>query len=422
MDVEARRWAQDQAAPGKMADPFGILEEVTRGSTRLLPILAGALTAMACGEDERPGAPRPAPEPDASALRDSSDPSGPPLPDAPGLCGNQVIRQKLDPPNLYFVLDRSLSMGEPLVGSGYSKFTAARLAIAEVVRAIGHRVRYGAAVFPSSDSHTFECAPGEEVFACQNGDPVEYALRSEDGPLLLQLVARLTARSPEGGTPTSPTLRALSDTLTGLPGETVVVLATDGEPNCNPDASCSGIECTLNAAGASTDDGRLCGADVNCCDPGVAEDGPLFCADAEATILEIGKLREAGVRTFVIGLPGSEDYAAALDDMAEAGGTARSASPQYYPVAESSDLSDTLMLIGVSVAISCEVDLETEPPDPELVNVYFDARVVAFDEDEGWTLTTPQHIVISGEACEELESGRVFQVQVVAGCPRTPLI
>ena len=360
--------------------------------------------------------------PDAGALRDVNDDGpGPPAPDAPGLCGNQILRQVFDPPNLYFLLDRSLSMEDRIEGSPYSKFTAARLAIADVVRAIGHRVRYGAAVFPSSTSDPLACAPGSEIFQCQDGDPVEYALRGEDGPLLISLVARLAAYLPEGGTPTSPTLQALADTLTNLEGETALILATDGEPNCNPEAVCSGSDCSLNTAGATTDDGLACGLDLNCCDPGVDEEGPLFCTDADATVSEVARLRDAGIRTFVIGLPGSEDYGSILDAMAEAGGTARSGTPNYFSVEQSTELSDTLLLIGTSIAISCDIDLEVQPPDPELVNVYFDARVVPFDEANGWQLTAPDHIEISGDACDELSSGRVFQVQVVAGCPRTPL-
>jgi hypothetical protein len=139
-------------------------------------------------------------------------------------------------------------------------------------------------------------------------------------------------------------------------------------------------------------------------------------------VSEIARLHDAAIRTFVIGLPGSEDYASVLDAMAEAGGTARSGAPKYFSVDQSAELGDTLLLIGTSLAISCDIDLETEQPDPELVNVYFDAHLVGFDENDGWALTAPDHIRISGDACERLSSGRVFQVQVVAGCPRTPLI
>ena len=65
------------------------------------------------------------------------------------LCGNQRIPAISDPPNLYFVVDRSGSMSDPLPGSRYSKYENARIAISVMLRAVGHRVRYAAAVYPA---------------------------------------------------------------------------------------------------------------------------------------------------------------------------------------------------------------------------------------------------------------------------------
>ena len=64
-------------------------------------------------------------------------------------CGQTFLREVNDPPNLYFVVDRSGSMGAPFEGSVLSKYHTARASIADLLYDIGHRVRYGAAVFPS---------------------------------------------------------------------------------------------------------------------------------------------------------------------------------------------------------------------------------------------------------------------------------
>ncbi len=61
----------------------------------------------------------------------------------------EVIPAVSDPPALYFVLDRSGSMNDAFGANGTSKYDTARAALRDVLLAIGHRVRYGAAVFPA---------------------------------------------------------------------------------------------------------------------------------------------------------------------------------------------------------------------------------------------------------------------------------
>ena len=58
-------------------------------------------------------------------------------------------------------------------------------------------------------------------------------------------------------------------------------------------------------------------------------------------------LAGAGIKTFVIGVPGSEPYDMVLDRLAVEGGTARAAEPLYYPVAT----SDTAALAAVFAQI-----------------------------------------------------------------------
>jgi hypothetical protein len=380
-------------------------------------MIAWLMLESACSSEERPPG-RSHHEGEAGVLRDAgSEPEGPPLPDAPGLCGNEIIEQKVDRPNLYFVLDRSASMSELFEDSSREKYTASRLAIRAVLRAIGHRVRYGAAVFPAFEGEDDECRTGEEVFATRPGDPLQYGLNGEDGPVLEELIRVLGTRPPRGGTPTSATLETLTPTLLDLDGTTAVILATDGEPNCNADAVCSGADCPWNLAQSTTEEGQVCGKDVNCCDPDILEEGPRSCLDQAATLAALRDLESANIGSFIIGLPGSEQFAAVLDTMAEAGGTARSGLHSYYPITSATELKDTLLGIGVSVAIGCDIELTQPPPDPDLVNVYFDDRVVGSNPDDGWVLDGEAHLSIRGSACKQLKSGDVFQVQVVAGCP-----
>src|SRR4051812_34454256 len=125
-----------------------------------------------------------------------------------GLCGDQRIPAIIDPPNLYFVVDRSGSMTDPLSGSPSSKFENARVAISVMLRAVGHRVRYAAAVYPAYLNES-GCAPGMQIFPITAGDSPKYAARGENGLVLQELLDRLGANPPSGGTPTAATLRQL---------------------------------------------------------------------------------------------------------------------------------------------------------------------------------------------------------------------
>jgi hypothetical protein len=350
-------------------------------------------------------------------VEDPNEPPPPPPPGTEGYCGNQIIKTKESVPNLYFVVDRSESMDEKLPGSAHDRYTNARLAIANLLRVVGHRVRYGAAVFPSRAGG---CSVGQEVFTTRAGDPVNYAAAEQDGPQLRELMSVLAVLGTSGGTPTGPTLAKLEPTLLSLKGETIVILATDGQPNCNPAARCATEDCyyTLLAreGNVQTVNGKQCTVNVNCCDPKVAPDGPLQCIDGESTAAAAKRLAQAGIRTFVIGMPGSTPFEDVLDRIALAGGTGREAPPHYYPVGNASELTDVLRQIGTSVVVSCDFELTQEPPDPKLVNVYFDASVVPSGGD-GWVWTGDRKLQLRGDACRSVMNGDVLQVQVVAGCP-----
>jgi hypothetical protein len=345
----------------------------------------------------------------------------------------------VDRPNLYFVVDASGSMsGEMNVPNSDnvipSRYDAARAAIRDVLLNVGHRVNYGAALFPAADPSGTgpSCPAGEEVFPTQPGDDVSYRISGEVGPVLNSLLTVLRRRAPSGLTPTAATIRELEAKLVSLPGKTYVILLTDGAPNCNATTPCSADACTINIEGGC-DPAK---PTFNCCDPSVGQ-GYLYCTDADPTIAAVASLAKKKIPTFVIGMPGTIAYQNLLDDVAVAGGTARAAQPYYYPVNGTDDLTQALQDIGLKVSVSCSVALAAPPPDANLVNVYFDKRVVKRDAANGWTWGTadagpkvsstdaearpdgggPTRIDIVGEACDELKRGDVIQLQVVAGCP-----
>jgi hypothetical protein len=329
------------------------------------------------------------------------------------LCGDQQIPAISDPPNLYFVVDRSSSMLDPLPGSSDSKYQSAYIAIGAMLRAVGHRVRYGAAVFPGLLNQD-GCAPGTEIFPTVAGDPPDSAANGQNGPNLSDLLTRLERYPPSGSTPTAASLRALKPTVLSLTGKkTYLVLMTDGAPNCNTALTCDVSACIPNIEHQITPGGMLCDDTFNCCTAKIGGD----CVDADETEAAVAEYEAAGVDTYVVGMPGSEAYRLLLGRLALAGNTARPGATPYYAVSDTSQLSDVLRSIGAQVAISCDLPLAAAPDDPKLVNVYFDNQVVANDDRNGWHYSGDSSIQFTGTACTQLSSGDVLRVQVLSGCP-----
>lgn len=368
-------------------------------SAATLP-LGGALAS--CGKDPM-GAPRPGSGSDGGGggLIDIGDDGGPPPLDAAGLCGNQLHQVVTDAPNIYFLIDASGSMSILASGSA-TRYERVRGAAIDLVRRLGALINVGVALFPRNAASD-GCHVGGQVLAVSPGDP--YVEGQGSGPTT-NAFSSATAILPEGGTPLAATLEALTPTLTGLTGRTIVVLATDGGPNCNEAASCLPEECIPHVEGQ---------CDATCCEPaGLA--GPTGCVDRAATVAAVAAVAAAGIDVYVIGIPGSELYGDVLDDMAIAGGAPQFVSPFYYKVDSLDALGGVLGEIA-GVVVSCEFDLQDPPPEQDRTNVYLDAALIPYSETDGWRWKSDAVVELVGEPCQRLKAGQVRQVQIVSGCP-----
>jgi hypothetical protein len=328
---------------------------------------------------------------------DAGGPSGPPKADAGGLCGNAILPIAFDAPNIYFVLDHSGSMSAPAGGS--TRYGRVRGAVIDLVHRLGPRINVGAALFPLGENLDDFCNVGGEVLPVSPGDPTS----GPPGPTT-QGFTTATKLPPFGGTPTAATLELLLPTVSSLAGRTIVVLATDGAPNCNAKVACDKSACMANIEGQ-------CSPKVNCC----AED-PTGCVDRLASIKAVAAYKDAGIPVYVVGITGSEFYKDLLADMALAGGAPQVAPPFYYQVNDLGSLRTVLGSIA-SLVVSCEFTLSEEPPDPGFTNVYFDKQVVPQDGADGWVWKGGTTVELRGEACARLKNGEVTQVQIVSGCP-----
>ena len=396
-------------APGPRGATFF---EVARPVVRFVVASAlGLALAGGCGTS------RPPPAGDRSSI-DTGAGGGPFVTDAgstkPPGCGTAPdgtfcdcvdVPLFIEPPNMYFVLDRSGSMAES------NKWTQVRVVVGKILRALGPRANFGATIYPGSGS-AGTCAPGMEVMETRPGDPPSSQV---DGPTTQTLLTR-TQVQPYGGTPTGVTLQGVLPIVQKLPGKTFVILATDGAPNCNALTACGYDRCMPNiedVAGCPKE------GPYNCCEPpdGFREN----CLDSSASIAAAAALKNAGVPVYVIGLPGTSvpAYASVLDQLAVAGGTANAGSPKYFAVGAASEdaMLDALKKVAAKIVARCDFELKEPPADPRLVNVYLDDVVLPYDPVNGWSIEGNK-VTLLGDACNEVKNGDVLAVRIIAGCPR----
>jgi hypothetical protein len=212
--------------------------------------------------------------------------------------------------------------------------------------------------------------------ACSVSSQIEVAIGPDSAAAIPSVIESTT---PANNTPTAQALNAATEYLKWLtdPYPKTILLITDGEPNCAP-----------GSAGSST-------------------------PNQAGTIAEIRAAYAAGFRVYVVGIGPSVGN---LDNFAIAGGTER-----FYSAASLADLDSALASISTSVA-PCIFTLPARPPDPNNVGVYFENKLVAKDDVDGWSFVNDtQAIVLGGAACDKLRTSLDATVTVLFGCPGIPL-
>jgi hypothetical protein len=341
----------------------------------------------------------------------------------PDACGAQKVTATSKPVNILLVIDKSGSMADKPAGFTVDKWTALKTALTESLNQVKGGIAFGLELFPVSSDPLNPILPTCTTNCCdmQSGSvEIGVTLGTIALPPILDMLKNTT---PAGGTPTAVALNnALGYFTAGpgkdLPGEKYVLLATDGAPNCNGTASCAAASCTLNI------DKTCPGA--NCCaNPGMQ----TACVDDAATVDQINKLKAAGVSTFVVGIPGTELYSGFLDTFAVAGGMPATggadgaAGPKYFAVSATGGvgaLTDVFKSITTLLIKSCDLQLEKDPPDLNLLNVMVNSKIIAQSGDDGWDIdktTSPPTIRIKGATCQDIQTNGAQSVEVLYGCP-----
>jgi hypothetical protein len=293
-------------------------------------------------------------------------------------CGAVTSNTQHMPADVLLVLDRSGSMNESMSEACYcdpanasgggakacadtanctTRWQAVTSALSGTLTATGD-IRWGLKLYTSNGS------------GCTVSNGVEVAI-SATGAAGIQ--SRISSTSPGGNTPTAQAIAAATAYLKTVSdaNNKVILLATDGEPNC-----ASGGSGTPNVP---------------------------------ATVDAITAAKTAGYPVYVIGIGPSVGN---LDNFAQAGGT-----DKYFPATSAADLTSALTAISTAVT-TCTFNSPTPPPDPNNVAVYLDKNLVTKDAANGWSFgATNQTIVLNGNSCDLVTSGKATAVQILFGCP-----
>lgn len=343
-------------------------------------------------------------------------------------------------PNLMLTVDRSGSMATPLDAACTGPTCATRMselkdAVATFTRLSEDRVRLGLTTFPRDPPSAVTGAEALCLGANEVQVPLPPSARADDAAAsqanraaAAQVNAAVQALQPVGGTPTGATLAFLR-TQPGLTANDFrhdfVVLLTDGLPNCNAenpnDFSQSPAVCRCQVSGG------------DCSQSEVRRRG---CLDADATVAQVAALREAGVRTIVVGFGADATRGEAvlvLERLAVAGGVPRTCSADLecgagdrctdgacgrtaFLASNRAELEQVLatVLAGLTPP-TCTRELPVRPLSAGAASLLVEGQPVA-PGPATWALTADLRSIVLAPAFCEAHHGARLQVRV-AGSP-----
>ncbi|HEY6080489.1 MAG TPA: vWA domain-containing protein [Polyangiaceae bacterium] len=300
---------------------------------------------------------------------------------AHGECAQQSFVLASKPADVLLVLDRSKSMIEHTVPpNDATRWDAVVPALLDVITATNGSVSWGLKLFPEGEGS--ECTASSVTAAI----PAEIA--AGNATKVNGIIA--TTQALGNGTPTGDAILSATAYLQSR-GATnqFIVLATDGDPSCpSGDA-----------------------------------------AEAHATSA-IAAALAAGFPTYVIGVldpVADKGKFPILNQMADAGGTARSDNPvadKFYQAYSQQELTSALEAVTGQVA-SCVFELEGRPPAPDNIAVKINGERVEQDpaKSEGWAYTSDAYLGLElyGSACQRVKDATENKVDIIFGCRGMPL-
>ena len=279
-----------------------------------------------------------------------------------GHCGCDAVAFHAEAvkPNMLIVLDKSVSMLDPVDCDFFSctpsKWSIAKTALRAILDDFGPGVRFGLDLFASNN----DCSAGSVVVDIGDGTAPT-------------IQTRINNTSPNSNTPIVASMAALvgNPSLMDPDRPNYIMLVTDGGESCD-DWSTQGVTQLRN--------------------------------------------QTPEVKTFVVGFGGGV-VPAQLNAMAVEGGTARTGTTKYYKADSAAQLSDAFESIVGSV-LSCSYALDQVPEEVDDLYVFGNGELIDRDPVNGWDYDPDTNTVtLYGAACDELQSGETADLKIVYGCP-----
>ena len=342
-------------------------------------------------------------------LPDGALPDGPTQVDGQVPCVPGEFDLELARAQLMFVLDRSGSMAFTLDGRREQprsqwRWTILRNALEDTIASFDNQMQMGAKFFP--EQMTMDQAT-DPSFSCRTESGVGIAPKLNNSNAILNV---FDTTEPLGGTPTAEAVRLAAQFVTGSRSVArTIVLATDGEPNCNGALDENTCTCT-NQSG-------------NC----VGNDRFRFsCLDDTRTIETIRQVADVQkIPVYVIGIGNTfrPEYLEVLEDMAIAGGRPRPTKPRYYSVQTAAEMTTAFTSIRDSIA-KCTYLTPSSPVDPDAISVEIDGVTILRDKtrQNGWDWVDQSfgEMAFFGTACERAQNGDAGNAKItgVVSCER----
>jgi hypothetical protein len=338
-------------------------------------------------------------------------------------CAGWSSEPELLPIVLMLVVDNSASMNDRPNGSQSTKWEITRDALGTAIDALPSTASVGVLYYPNMNTSGSDVE--RPINQCVNIDamiPIE--LLGDAGSQQRSTIARsLTDTRPQGSTPTHDAYDYAyvnGMEASDLTGNRFMLLITDGAPTLKKGCQGGGM--------------------------------PNTPQPTQPIISEILGARQAGVRSFIIGSPGSEsvnnvDVRPWLSEAAVDGGTARSGCSLYGPDYCHIDLSQGADFKGqlnaalariLGLITSCTFDVpatgkDGQPVVHDQVNVIYtpgggDAYIVGRDDatdcQDGWQFDAEGRVVLCPNTCATAQNDPNGQVQLVFGCASidTPMV
>lgn len=314
-------------------------------------------------------------------------------------CAKGTAAATLEPAVLEFVIDTSGSMRDRAPGSNQTKWVVTRDALVQAFNGMPETAAAGIFYYPG----------GEPPPCIRRQQAVPIALLTPPQKQAIQ--SSLNSTSVAGGTPTHDAYLFGLETVnqSSLPGNKFIVLITDGIPTY-----------ALNCQGNGST--------------------PVSQASNDALVGQVRNAAQAGLRTFVVGVPGSEGARNTLSRMATEGGTAlpgcSDSGPSYchFDMTTQPDLAQALNAALAAIsgqALSCEFDIPPPPSgeqlDPNRVNVTYTPTGGATEEigrdpstdqcNVGWQYSPDRtRILLCGQLCDRVTADPGGKIEIVFGC------